>query len=88
MNENAPVGNTDTKTGGYGQFIEQNSNKSKYQITASHKVSGGRLWLYGGAVVLLGSTSKCVDGVLVDAYRISAPTNKPANRWANDKNGQ
>lgn len=30
--------------------------------------------------MLLGSTSKCVDGVLVDAYRISAPTNKPANR--------
>lgn len=50
----------------------------KYHITASHRVSGGRLWLYG-VIELSGSTVRWVAVVFVAAYRISAPTNRPAN---------
>lgn len=52
--------------------------KRTYLITVSHSVSGGRLWLYV-VDVTFGATSRCVVVVLLAAYRINAPTNKPVN---------
>lgn len=47
-------------------------------FTVSHKVSGGKLWLYF-ELFGLGSTVRCVTGVFAAAYLMSAPTNKPVN---------
>lgn len=57
--------------------LRENILRMKCWITLSHKVSGGRLWLYVVAETF-GYTSRCVVVVLLAAYRINAPTNRPA----------
>lgn len=57
--------------------LRENISRMKCWITLSHKVSGGRLWLYVVAETF-GYTSRCVVVVLLAAYRINAPTNRPA----------